>query len=238
MSAYPVCRTTRSVQRTGTPALRKEGKICSWTRTYRDVGSEREQPGWIDHGLAPAAVRPRIAGSAHHDGGLVSAPSRQAAHSLPAQAAGSRHRHPARTRSRRSRVRARRSAQHRSHRSTRTRKPSLRARGQSRECGRRCLCRRPRSHRRIRATDSRQCGRFLSSSRAVVVKLTLTIRNPLLASSLRRNRSDLDVRPVSVTVNAVGLPRRPNWSRTPTPPRRPLRRSVEPGRQLHVVTSA
>ena len=29
---YPVCRTTRSVHRTGIPARRSAGMICSWTR--------------------------------------------------------------------------------------------------------------------------------------------------------------------------------------------------------------
>ncbi len=31
-SEYPVCRTVRSVQRTGIPARRGAGSICSWTR--------------------------------------------------------------------------------------------------------------------------------------------------------------------------------------------------------------
>ena len=99
-------------------------------------------------------------------------PSSSARELLPLGRARSRRRRRARRRNRRWRAPAPRSAPRRSRRPRRSRTPSPRTRGRSRGCGRRCRCRPPRSRRRSPRTDSRQCGRFSSSSRTIMVRLT------------------------------------------------------------------
>ena len=88
-------------------------------------------------------------------------------------AARPRRRHRARRRNRRSPAPALRSAPRRSRRPRRNRTPAPRTSGRSRPCGPCCRYRRRRSRRRVPATDSKQCGRLFSSSRTIMVRLTL-----------------------------------------------------------------